>query len=328
MQYAIIEIEYNDMKNQYGYIEQSQKNIVIKEVSPAKDLLHGGYGPYKTIIPVFDNMNPGYTLSYLDMIRIRATFKTDLKGIQGRPTKSHINPADKLPVFTKEEKGKLSLGNFRISPKLMITYEIYQDDNIDIYQVAQVKGFKGLKGITRAKREVVYLDGEKDTLNERISTGKYPIISPDGITTGYEVRPEIPLIPDPVQVKEPVKPDIYEEIAIMNAELMRVELIPGMDKKEYEYNDCDYDGWCLILQEFRDCKESDLTYPHMDNIEYPGEIEELNSLLLKEYLSDKLKPVIVPIVPSKQAPKLPVQNIVDMWMLASKTLTMIEGVAI
>lgn len=347
MQYAIIEIEYNDMTNQYGYVEKSQKTIVVKEISPNKDLLTNCYGPYKAVIPVFDYMDPGYILSYLDMIRIRATFKTNLKGIQGHPTRSHINPSDKLPVFTKEEKGILALGNFKISPGLIITYEEYQDDTIDIYQVGHVKGFKGLKGVTRAKREVVYLSEEMDTLNERISKGTYPIISPDGITTGYEVRPEVPLIPDPIQVKEPqekelieectlngiekaIKPFIdreiamvtseilreispYEEIAIMNRELQEINLISNSCTEELlSAHDIDI--------------EKEFFQDEYQEIEYPGEIEELNKILLEEYLSDKLKSGIIPIVPSKQAPKLPVQNICEMWKITCKMLPMSSGI--
>jgi hypothetical protein len=243
--------------------------------------------------------------------------------------KSNNLPGPKLPTFEKLEKGIFQCGYFKITPdndKLIITHESHIEDNVDIYTIGVISGMKGNKGLLRAKHEVLYLLDEPETLNERISKGTYPIISPDGIVTGYEVRPEIPLIPDPIQVKEPVKPDIYEEVAIMNAELERVELIPGMDKKEYEYNDREYDDWCLILQEFRDCKENDETYPHMNDIEYPGEIEELNSLLLKEYTANKKKSVNVPLMPSKQTPKLPVQNIVDMWMLAQKVLVMSSGI--
>jgi hypothetical protein len=253
--------------------------------------------------------------------------------IEGAAGLSHwmTNPVEKikdpiLPKFGTEEKGTLVYGNFRITPednKISITFETQSDNDIDLFYVGMVKGFKGLKGITRAKREIVYLESEPDELNKRILSGKYPVISPDGIMTGYEVRPEVPLIPEPVQVRDPVKPDIWEEIAIMRAELERVELVPGMGVPEYDYHE-------LIRKEF--LQEQ---YPIYDILDYfdSDNQEILNRDMLVEHIKANTPallpaPVIVPLLAPVKAPKLPVKNICHMWTFASKTLTMSSGVAL
>jgi proliferating cell nuclear antigen len=58
----------------------------------------------------------------------------------------------------------------------------------------------------------------------------------------------------PVMVQDVEKMDPTEEIRIMNNELKEIEY------EEYHHDQTE-DDWLLSLQEFRDCKENDLTYP-------------------------------------------------------------------
>lgn len=60
--------------------------------------------------------------------------------------------------------------------------------------VAKIDGYSGQKGITRAKREVQYLIDEPDSAQERITSGLFPVITPEGIVMSRAIRPEAPLI--------------------------------------------------------------------------------------------------------------------------------------
>jgi hypothetical protein len=79
----------------------------------------------------------------------------------------------------------------------------------------------------RAKREVDYLAGELTVLEDRILSGTFPVITPVGITTQYEVRPEAPLIPEPLQVIEPVTPELVEDKILMLPAAAQVLLLPA-----------------------------------------------------------------------------------------------------
>jgi len=72
--------------------------------------------------------------------------------------------------------------------KGMITIYYLHDDMRSV--VARVKGYKGIKGMTRAKREIQYLEGEEEDRDYRVMWGEFPIISPDGIVTSRVNRLE------------------------------------------------------------------------------------------------------------------------------------------
>lgn len=72
--------------------------------------------------------------------------------------------------------------------KGMITIYYLHDDMRSV--VARVKGYKGIKGMTRAKREIQYLEGEEEDRDYRVMWGEVPIISPEGIVTSRVNRLE------------------------------------------------------------------------------------------------------------------------------------------
>lgn len=112
-----------------------------------------------------------------------------------------------LPTGSKCTKGPggiLISGDYEIVPEkghLTIYQRVYNEELQEFVHgaiLAKIDGYTKGTGTTRARREVQYLIDEPDSAQERITSGLFPVITPEGIVMSRAIRPEAPLIAEAV----------------------------------------------------------------------------------------------------------------------------------
>ena len=105
---------------------------------------------------------------------------------------------------TKGPGGILISGDYEIVPEkghLTIYQRVYNEELQEFVHgaiLAKIDGYTKGTGTTRARREVQYLIDEPDSAQERITSGLFPVITPEGIVMSRAIRPEAPLIAEAV----------------------------------------------------------------------------------------------------------------------------------
>ena len=100
--------------------------------------------------------------------------------------------------------GILISGDYEIVPEkghLTIYQRIYNEELKEFEHgaiLAKIDGYTKGTGTTRARREAQYLIDEPDSARDRINSGLFPVITPEGIVMSRAIRPEAPLIAEAV----------------------------------------------------------------------------------------------------------------------------------